>query len=120
MEADMAKLTTSILAIAALALAACSHFPRDDSHAYRSGTGVVESVRAVNEASPPARTTGTIDGSPAATGSTTASPSSVEAYQLTIRMDDGKVQTLTQNNSDFRVGDRVQVTSDGRVVRYAG
>jgi outer membrane lipoprotein SlyB len=40
----------------------------------------------------------------------------VEAYQLTLRMDNGTVQTLVQDNRAFQVGDRVQVTSDGRVV----
>jgi outer membrane lipoprotein SlyB len=39
-----------------------------------------------------------------------------EAYQLTLRMDNGTVQNVVQNNRAFQVGDRVQVTSDGRVV----
>ena len=41
---------------------------------------------------------------------------SVDAYQLTLRMEDGTVQNIVQDNRAFQVGDRVQVTSDGRVV----
>lgn len=44
----------------------------------------------------------------------TRSPS--EAYQLTLRMEDGTVQSVVQDNRNFQVGDRVQVTSDGRVI----
>jgi outer membrane lipoprotein SlyB len=40
----------------------------------------------------------------------------VEAYQLTLRMDDGTAQNIVQDNRAFQVGDRVQVTRDGRVV----
>lgn len=114
----MARLAASLIVLAFLA--ACSSFPRDDSHAYRSGAGVVEAVRVVDEMAPPNRTAGTIEGSPAHNGSNTAAESSIEGYQLTIRMDDGQVQTLTQDNPDFRVGDRVQVTRDGRIVKHSG
>jgi outer membrane lipoprotein SlyB len=40
----------------------------------------------------------------------------VDAYQLTLRMDDGTMQTIVQDNRAFQVGDRVQVTNDGRVI----
>lgn len=114
----MVRLAASVIGLAFLA--ACSSFPPDDSHAYRPGTGVVEAVRVVDEMAPPNRTAGTIEGSPAHTGSSPAVESSVEGYQLTIRMDDGKVQTLTQNNPEFQVGDRVQITRDGRIVKHSG
>jgi hypothetical protein len=118
-EAAMVRITTSLIGL--ILLTACSSFPRDDSHAYRPGIGVVEAVRAVDEiAPPPNRTSGTIQGSPAANGGSNSADSSAEGYQLMIRMDDGRVQTLTQDNPDFQVGDRVQVTSDGRVVRHSG
>ena len=39
-----------------------------------------------------------------------------EAYQLTVRMENGTVQTVVQDNRSFQVGDRVQITNDGRVV----
>jgi hypothetical protein len=114
----MAQLAASL--IVAVFLAACSSFPSDDSHAYRPGTGVVEAVKVVDEMAPPDRTAGTIEGSPAHEGDRAAAESSVEGYQLTIRMDDGKVQTLTQSNPEFQVGDRVQITRDGRIVKHSG
>jgi outer membrane lipoprotein SlyB len=40
----------------------------------------------------------------------------VDAYQLTLRMEDGTVQNIVQDNRAFQVGDRVHVTPDGRVV----
>jgi len=40
----------------------------------------------------------------------------VDAYQLTVRMDNGTVQTIVQDNRSFQVGDRVQITNDGRVI----
>jgi outer membrane lipoprotein SlyB len=39
-----------------------------------------------------------------------------DAYQLTLRMDDGTTQNIIQDNREFQVGDRVQITNDGRVV----
>ena len=46
--------------------------------------------------------------------------STVDAYQLTLRMDNGTVQNIIQDNRAFQVGDRVQVTTDGRVVLMRG
>jgi outer membrane lipoprotein SlyB len=41
-----------------------------------------------------------------------------DVYRLTVRMDSGSYQTLTQNtNTDFRVGDRVRI-DNGVVARY--
>ena len=117
----MARITSSVAALAFLAAAACGAWPPDSSQAYKPGYGVVDSVKAVGAGVPPGRTTGRIVGSPAAAGGATIPPArpagSLEGYQLTLRMDDGTLQTITQTNRDFRVGDRVQVTSDGRVVR---
>jgi outer membrane lipoprotein SlyB len=39
------------------------------------------------------------------------------AYRLTIKMDDGSYQAVDQDNRSFQVGDRVQLTGDGRVMR---
>jgi hypothetical protein len=36
---------------------------------------------------------------------------------MTLRMDDGTVQTLVVDNRAFLVGDRVQVTPEGRMIR---
>lgn len=44
-------------------------------------------------------------------------PATMAAYQLTLRMDDGVVQNIVQDNRAFQAGDRVQVTPDGRVIR---
>jgi outer membrane lipoprotein SlyB len=41
-----------------------------------------------------------------------------DAYKITVRMEDGSYETLTQStNADFRVGDRVRV-GNGAVQRY--
>jgi hypothetical protein len=72
------------------------------SAAYRTGMGTVESVSRVNAAT---------------SASTGASSATYPAYRLSIRMDDGSVQTIDQDNRAFMVGDRVEVTSGGRVVR---
>jgi len=50
----------------------------------------------------------------ASTGSSVATRS---AYRLTIRMDDGTVQTLDQDSGGFRVGDRVEITRDAHIIR---
>lgn len=111
--------------------------------AYQPGYGVVQSV-AVVEA--PARTgigagavaggvVGAILGSQVGSGTGRAAATvagagggayvghqierrtrTVEAYQLTLRMDNGAVQSIVQDNRSFQVGDRVQITNDGRVV----
>jgi hypothetical protein len=36
---------------------------------------------------------------------------------MTLRMDDGTVQTLAVDNRAFLVGDQVQVSPEGRMVR---
>jgi hypothetical protein len=69
--------------------------------AARPGFGVVESVSLVN---PPSASTG--------------APMTVSApYRLTVRMDDASVQWIDVNDRDFRVGDRVELTGDGRIIK---
>jgi hypothetical protein len=36
---------------------------------------------------------------------------------MTLRMNDGSVQTLTVDNRAFLVGDRVEVSPEGRMIR---
>jgi hypothetical protein len=72
-------------------------------HPLRVGHGTVESVSLVYQA-PSASAGGT---APAAPG----------PYRLMLRMDDGSVQSLVQDYRGFLVGDRVQVTADGRIIR---
>lgn len=37
-------------------------------------------------------------------------------YRLSLRMNDGSYQTVTDDTGTFRVGDKVRVTSDGKAV----
>jgi hypothetical protein len=70
---------------------------------YRPGYGVVESVALVRPGPVPS----------ASAGGTVAPP----PYRVTVRMDDGTVQIIDQDNRSFLVGDRVQFTNDGRILR---
>ena len=70
---------------------------------YRMGMGTVESVALVRVA-PPSASAG-------------ASAPGHAAYRLSVRMDDGTVQSIDQDNRGFMVGDRVQVTNAGSIVR---
>jgi outer membrane lipoprotein SlyB len=46
-----------------------------------------------------------------------AKPRWMDGYQLSLRMDDGTTQTITQDSKEFRAGDRVQITQEGRVLK---
>ena len=103
-------------------LVGCAVSPPDDTVAYRPGVGVVQDVRAARVALPRAGS-GAIAGSEAAGGRYGSAvervlrPRWVEGYQLTLRMDDGSVQRVTQDSAAFQAGDRVQVMADGRIVK---
>jgi outer membrane lipoprotein SlyB len=103
-------------------LVGCAVAPPDDTVAFRPGTAVVQDVRAARVALPPAGR-GAIAGSEAAGGSygspveRVLRPRWVEGYQLTLRMDDGSIQRVTQDSAAFRAGERVQVMTDGRIVK---
>ena len=71
--------------------------------AWRPGSGTVESVSLVRVAT-----------ASASTGSSTAGRT---AYRLSVRMDDGTVQSIDQDSRSFMVGDRVEISSAGRVSR---
>lgn len=66
---------------------------------YRSGTGIVESASVVSLASSP---------SAGGTGATMA-------YR--VRLADGSLQDVVHAGERFEVGDRVEVMSDGRLLR---
>lgn len=70
--------------------------------AQRPGVGVVESASVVSLPSSPSAATG-------------ASAGPTMAYRL--RMQDGSTQNLVQAGERLEVGDQVEVTSDGRLVR---
>ncbi|MGH8741601.1 MAG: hypothetical protein ACREUN_11850, partial [Burkholderiales bacterium] len=53
--------------------------------------------------------------SSAAAGATAAP--APEPFRLTLRMDDGTIQTLVQDTRALLVGDRLQITADGRLLR---
>jgi hypothetical protein len=72
--------------------------------AYRAGQGIIESISLV-----------TLPASAAAGG--TLPPVVSGPYRVTIRMDDGSIQTVIVDNRAFLVGDRVQIMSDGRLSR---
>jgi hypothetical protein len=72
--------------------------------AHRAGVGVVQSASVVS-----------LPSSGTAAGGATAGPTM--AYR--IDMPDGTTQSVVQAGERFQVGDRVQVTSDGRALRPA-
>jgi len=74
------------------------------SSAYRAGYGIIESISLV-----------TLPASAAAGG--TLPPVVSGPYRVTVRMDDGSIQTMIVDNRAFLVGDRVQFTNDGRLIR---
>jgi len=71
---------------------------------YRAGSGLLESIGLVTL--PPA--------SAAAGASAAPAPG---PYRLTLRMDDGSIQTVIADTRAVLVGDRLQITSDGRLIR---
>jgi hypothetical protein len=72
--------------------------------AYRPGYGIIESISLV-----------TLPYSATAGG--TLPPVVSGPYRVTIRMDDGSIQTMMVDNRAFLVGDRVQIMGDGRLIR---
>jgi hypothetical protein len=74
--------------------------------ASRPGFGIIESISLVNAPTPASAAAGGT-GAPVATG----------PYRLTLRMDDGAMQTMVVDSRAFLVGDRVQVLPDGRLIR---
>lgn len=74
--------------------------------AWKSGAGVIQ---AISLGTPQAQASASAGGT---TASTVSGP-----YRMTLRMDDGTVQTLVVDNRAFLVGDRVQVTPEGRMIR---
>jgi hypothetical protein len=75
-------------------------------YAYRAGVGTVESITRVEHG-----------GAAAAGGGTAGRIVDGVAYRLAVRMDDGTLQTVLQDSAGFRVGDRVRLTTDGKIER---
>ncbi len=72
---------------------------------YRAGVGTIQSATVLS-----------LSSAPASAGATTGAGSSATmAYR--VKMADGSLQELVQTGERFEVGDRAQVTSEGRLVR---
>jgi hypothetical protein len=114
------KLATALLVLGICA--GCAVSPPDNSADFKPGIGVVEAVKPARVAVSQTKD-GAIAGSEAAGGRYGTAverifrPRWAEGYQLTLRMNDGTTQQVTQDNAAFQVGDRVQVMSDGRIVK---
>jgi hypothetical protein len=74
--------------------------------AHRPGVGTVESASVVSLSSPSSASGG---------GTASAATSATMAYR--VKMSDGTTQDLVQTGERFAVGERVQVTSEGRLIR---
>jgi len=99
------------LAVLASALAAgCAVSPPDNTYAYKPGTGTVDSVREARVAIPG----GTAPGTPI---KQMTQARWVQGYQLSLHMDDGTIQAITQDSNAFHAGDRVEITQQGRVLK---
>ena len=75
------------------------------SRTYRAGPGTVESATVLSLSSAPAAAGGT------------ASPATNATMAYRLKMADGTTQDVVQAGERFEVGDRVQMTGDGRLVR---
>lgn len=71
---------------------------------HRAGFGIIESISLV-----------TLPASASAGGTLPAVVSG--PYRMTLRMDDGSIQTVIQDTRAFLVGDRIQIMPDGRLIR---
>ena len=120
----MSRLRLSLCTLAAFGMAGCTTYYEPPppvavknnatvpaptaSSAWKSGPGVIETISL---------------GAPAESASASAggtAPSAVTGmgpYRMTLRMDDGSVQTIVVDNRAFLVGDRVQVSPEGRMIR---
>ena len=134
----------AMVATLACLLAACASGPNASSgkSAYRSGNGVVESVRVAGAAAPPATTSiqsapvgasvyssstygqpaySYPSSSPSLAGEPPREPAPggvsarTDAYQVVVRMDDGSRQVIGQSRTGLRPGDRVEISPEGRL-----
>ena len=120
----MTRLTLSFCALAAIGMTGCSTYydppppvavknstvpAPTASSAWKSGAGVIQNI-----------SLGAPSGSSDSASAGGTAPSAVTGmgpYRMTLRMDDGSVQTLNVDNRAFLVGDRVQVSPEGRMTR---
>jgi outer membrane lipoprotein SlyB len=104
------KLLKLSLAASLVAAAGCAVSPPDNTYAFRPGAGTVENVQYARVAIPG----GTAPETPLRQMTRARW---MEGYQLSLRMDDGTQQAITQDSDAFQAGDRVQVAPEGRVLK---
>jgi outer membrane lipoprotein SlyB len=105
------RLSSLIVVASALAAAGCTSVaPPDNTFAFHPGTGTVQQVRQARVAIPGGTT-------PKTALENMVRPRWMDGYQLSLRMDDGTAQAITQDSNEFQPGDRVQITQEGRVLK---
>jgi outer membrane lipoprotein SlyB len=82
----------SVVACALVAAGCTTVLPTNDTYAFRPGAGTVEEVHK-------------------------AQPRWIAGSQLSLRMDDGTSQAITQDSNAFRAGERVQITPQGSITK---
>lgn len=73
---------------------------------YRPGVGTIESATVLS-----------LSSAPAASGGSTAGPATSATMAYRLKMADGTTQDVVQAGERFEVGDRVEMTREGRLVR---
>jgi outer membrane lipoprotein SlyB len=106
----MKALKLVIVASSLAAAAGCAVSPPDNTFAFHPGTGTVDNVREARVAVPGGAV-------PQTALKRMTQPRWIDGYQLSLRMDDGTSQAITQDSAGFNAGDRVQVTPQGRVLK---
>jgi hypothetical protein len=120
----MSRLSLNLCTLAALGMAGCTTYydppppvavksstvpaPTASSSAWKSGAGVIQTISLAPAVSSDSASAG---------GSAPSAVAGRGPYRMTLRMDDGSVQTLVVDNRAFLVGDRVQVTPEGSMTR---
>ena len=120
----MSRFPLTLCTLAALGMAGCTTYydapppvavknsnvpaPTASSSAWKPGGGVIQTISLAPAVSPESASAG---------GTAPSAVTGRGAYRMTLRMDDGSVQTLVVDNRAFLVGDRVEVSPEGRMTR---
>jgi hypothetical protein len=120
----MSRLPLTLCTLAALGMAGCTTYydppppvavknttvpaATASSSAWKPGAGVIQTISLAPAASSDSASAG---------GTAPSAVTGMGPYRMTLRMDDGSVQTLVVDNRAFLVGDRVEVSPEGRMTR---
>ena len=121
----MSRLPLTLCTLAALGMAGCTTYydppppvavknttvpspTVSSSAAWKPGAGVIQTISLAPAASSDSASAG---------GTAPSAVTGMGPYRMTLRMDDGSVQTLVVDNRAFLVGDRVEVSPEGRMTR---